>query len=277
MGDAVVPSIRDALPQAVVLAAAVAGFLWAAALVRDRLRRGLPLVEPRPHPPVAWESGDVAVVVVAYLLGASLLAPAGTDPKPLYDRLADNVVLSLGTMLAAMSWLSWRGATWGSFGLAGGRGREDLQTACRGLALVVFPLLMFAAALNAVVRYEHPIVDFLSGQRTAAAAALVILSAVVVAPLAEEFFFRRVLQGWLEKHFADDPWTAVSLSALAFSLAHAGQGLAFLPLFPLALVLGFIAERTGSIVPCVFLHAMFNAVSVFLLLSQPSAPAVPAG
>ena len=103
MDDAVVPSIRDALPQAVVLAAAFAGFLWAAALVRDRLRRGLPLVEPRPHPPVAWESGDVAGVVVAYLLGASLLAPAGTDPKPLFDRLADNVVLSLGTMLAAMS------------------------------------------------------------------------------------------------------------------------------------------------------------------------------
>jgi membrane protease YdiL (CAAX protease family) len=45
--------------------------------------------------------------------------------------------------------------------------------------------------------------------------------------------------------------------------------LAFLPLFPLALVLGLVAERTGSIVPCVFLHAMFNAVSVFLLLAQP--------
>jgi membrane protease YdiL (CAAX protease family) len=86
-----------------------------------------------------------------------------------------------------------------------------------------------------------------------------------------------LLDAELEKHFTDDPWTAVSLSALAFSLAHAGQGLAFLPLFPLALVLGLIAERTGSIVPCVFLHAMFNAVSVFLLLAQPSAPAVPGG
>ena len=36
-----------------------------------------------------------------------------------------------------------------------------------------------------------------------------------------------------------------------------------------AIVLGLIAERTGSIVPSVLLHAMFNAVSVFLLLAQP--------
>jgi membrane protease YdiL (CAAX protease family) len=36
-----------------------------------------------------------------------------------------------------------------------------------------------------------------------------------------------------------------------------------------AIVLGLIAERTGSIVPSVLLHAMFNAVSVFILLAQP--------
>jgi membrane protease YdiL (CAAX protease family) len=52
-------------------------------------------------------------------------------------------------------------------------------------------------------------------------------------------------------------------------------GLAFVPLFPLGLVLGFIARRTGSIVPCILLHALFNAVSVGLLLAMP--PAAPAG
>ena len=71
------------------------------------------------------------------------------------------------------------------------------------------------------------------------------------------------------KAFGQTGGTAVALSAIAFASAHAGQGLAFLPLFPLALVLGLIAERTGSIVPSVLLHAMFNAVSVFILLAQP--------
>jgi len=269
MSDVAAPALQDAWPQMLVLTAALAGFISSAAFVRRRLSRGEPLVAERPHARVPWEASDVALVVVVYLMGATLMASASPEPRPLVDRLVGNVVLSLGTMLAAIAWLRFRGADWPALGFPGGRLRDDLAIAGRALGLVVFPLLMLAAALNALMQYEHPIVDFLDSNHGSAAAALVVISAVVVAPLTEEFFFRRVLQGWLEKHFADEAGVAVALPAIAFASAHAGQGLAFLPLFPLALVLGLIAERTGSIVPSVLLHAMFNAVSVFLLLAQP--------
>lgn len=269
MSDVVTPHLQDAWPQALVLAAAFLGFLWSAASVRGRMARGEPLVAARPHAQVPWEAGDVALVVVGYLVAATLMTRGMPESRPVIDRLVGNAVLSLGTMLAGIAWLRFRGADWPALGFPGGRLRDDLAVACRALGLVVFPLLMAAAALNAIVTYDHPIVNFLDGRRDLVAAALVVISAVVVAPLTEEFFFRRILQGWLEKHFADESGVAVALSAIAFASAHAGQGLAFLPLFPLALVLGLIAERTGSIVPCVLLHAMFNAVSVFLLLAQP--------
>jgi len=269
MSDVAAPALQDAWPQMLVLTAALAGFISSAAFVRRRLSRGEPLVAERPHARVPWEASDVALVVVGYLMGATLMASAAPEPRPLVDRLVGDVVLKLGTMLAAVAWLRFRGADWPALGFPGGRLRDDGAIAGRALGLVVFPLLMLAAALNALMQYEHPIVDFLDSNHGLLAAALVVISAVVVAPLAEEFFFRRVLQGWLEKHFADEAGVAVALSAIAFAAAHAGQGLAFLPLFPLALVLGLIAERTGSIVPSVLLHAMFNAVSVFLLLAQP--------
>ena len=269
MSDVAAPQLQEAWPQALVLAAALAGFLWSLAFVRQRLVRGEPLVAARPHAQVPWEAGDVAVVVVGYLLAATLMTRGMPESRPVIDRLVANAVLSLGTMLAGIAWLRFRGADWPALGFPGGRLRDDLAVACRALGLVVFPLLMAAAALNAFVMYEQPIVHVLDGPRDRLAAALVVVTAVVVAPLTEEFFFRRVLQGWLEKHFGDEKGVAVALSAIAFASAHAGQGLAFLPLFPLALVLGLVAERTGSIVPCVLLHAMFNAVSVFLLLAQP--------
>lgn len=269
MSDVVTPHLQDAWPQALVLAAAFLGFLWSAAFVRRRMARGEPLVAARPHAQVPWEAGDVALVVVGYLVAATLMTRGMPESRPVIDRLVGNAVLSLGTMLAGIAWLRFRGADWPALGFPGGRLRDDLAVACRALGLVVFPLLMAAAALNTIVTYDHPIVNFLDGRRDLVAAALVVISAVVVAPLTEEFFFRRILQGWLEKHFADETGVAVALSAIAFASAHAGQGLAFLPLFPLALILGLIAERTGSIVPCVLLHAMFNAVSVFLLLAQP--------
>ena len=268
MSDLATPALRDAWPQILVLGGSLAGFVVSAAFVRRRVMRGEPLVTERPHAPVPWEASDVTLVVVFYLLGASLMASAAPEPRPLVYRLVGNAVLSLATMLAAMAWLQFRGADWAALGFPGGRWRDDVAIAGRALGLVVFPLLMAAAALNAIMQYEHPVVDFLEANRDLTAAGIVVISAVVVAPLTEEFFFRRVLQGWLEKRFADEAGVAVSLSAIAFASAHAGQGLAFLPLFPLALVLGWIARQTGSIVPSTLLHAMFNAVSVFLLLAQ---------
>jgi membrane protease YdiL (CAAX protease family) len=271
MSDLAAPQLQDAWPQALVLVSALVGFVWSAAFVWRSRSRGEPLVAERPHPRVTWEAGDVALVVVGYLLAATLMAGRAAESRPLVDRLVGNAVLSLGTMLAGIAWLRFRGADWPALGFPGGRVRDDLALAVRALGLVVLPLLMAAAALNAIVKYDHPIVNFLGGRRDLVAAAVVVVSAVVVAPLTEEFFFRRVLQGWLEKHFADEAGVAVALSAIAFAAAHAGQGLAFLPLFPLALVLGLLVERTGSIVPSVLLHALFNAVSVFLLLAQSAA------
>jgi membrane protease YdiL (CAAX protease family) len=270
LSDVAIPDPQLAAPQVAVLVAALAAFLWAARIVLGRLRSGQTLLPERPQAAVPWEAEDVGLVVLAYLGGAMMLGGEGTD-GPLLDRLVTNVFLSLGTTCAAMAWLGFRGATLQDLGLVGGHWRDDLRIACGGLALVVFPLLMLAAVLNAVVHYKHVIVDFLGDQRSRAAVALVIVSAVVVAPVAEEFFFRRVLQGWLQKRFPGDAPRAIGIASLAFAAAHAGQGLAFVPLFPLAVVLGFIAARTGSIVPCILLHGLFNAVSVLLLLMQPAA------
>ncbi|MDA1201966.1 MAG: CPBP family intramembrane metalloprotease [Planctomycetota bacterium] len=252
-------------------AVAIAAFLAAAASLLTRARRGQQLIESRPQRPVPWQGGDVILVALAYLQIA-LLAGAflGSDP-PTDQLLAANLLIVATATALATAWLVGRGATLADLGLSGGRLRQDAALASLGLALVLAPLLAMAAALNAWVPYEHPVVELLTGRRDPIAVGLVIATAVVAAPIGEELFFRRILQGWLEKVFADRrPGLEITMSAAAFALAHRGQGLAYLPLFPLGLVLGLIAGRTGSIVPCILLHAMFNAVSVALLLAEPA-------
>ncbi|MFM8734315.1 MAG: lysostaphin resistance A-like protein [Pirellulales bacterium] len=257
----------------VVLGGSLTAFLLAIAAVGRCRAAGEPIVPLREHPPVCWEGGDVALVLVGYLLAASLMARQAGPDSSLVARLVDNVVLTLGASLGATAWLAARGATWSEMGFDFGSWREDLRTAVGGLALVVFPLLAIAGVLNVLVRYRHPVVDLLAGQRDGLAVAAVVISAIVAAPVAEELFFRKVLQGWLEKRLAGDQLAPVLVSALAFAAAHADQGLAYVPLFPLGLVLGTIAQRTGSIVPCILLHGLFNAVSVALLLARPGRPA----
>jgi membrane protease YdiL (CAAX protease family) len=261
------------VPVPLVVAAVAASLLAVTWIVRRR-RAGLPVVAARPHEPVPWSGIDVLQALLIHVAVAFAGVAGLAEDAPLAIRLAVSCLATAVGTVFSLAYLIARGASLADLGLGDLRPAEDLRLAVGGLALVVAPVLAFAYAVNLWVPYEHPIVDLLRAQRDSTALAIVAVSAVVVAPLAEELFFRRVLQGWLEKRLPQaDGGQAVGLAAAAFALAHAGQGLAFLPLFPLALVLGHLVRRTGSILPAVLLHGLFNAVSLALLLLQTPAPA----
>ncbi|HVJ82831.1 MAG TPA: CPBP family glutamic-type intramembrane protease, partial [Planctomycetia bacterium] len=87
--------------------------------------------------------------------------------------------------------------------------------------------------------------------------------------IAEEIFFRGfVLRGLLAK----GKGTAILISGIAFGLFHAlaveGFWLERVPTSAaLGLVLGWLAVRTGSILPGILLHLLHNAVSVQVLVN----------
>lgn len=249
-----------------MLAAALASLVvgWALAA---RLRRGLPLLAARITPPARWSGGDVAAVFATVIVTQILAAAVLPADAPLSSRLAASIVGMAVAALVGLWHLRSRGATWAELGVTGIDWRRDVATALVALALVLWPLLALATLLDRIVPYAHPIIDYVTTRRDPAAIALVVLSAVVVAPLVEEFLFRRVLQGWLLERFPGDTVAAICLQALAFGLAHAGQGLAPVPLALFGIVLGTIVLRTGSLLPAVILHGLFNATSIALVLA----------
>ena len=263
------PVDHAAVVWAALIALAVAASGAVLGVLLGRWRQGLPVVPRREHEPVPWNGFDVLQVLVLHfvVLSLGLSGIRATDgPGKLIplDLLAKLVATAF-----AIAYLLARGASLADLGLAPLRPAEDLRIACAGVALLVAPLLALAGLLNILVPYAHPLVDFMRTHRDPWSIAVVAASAIVAAPLAEEFFFRRVLQGWLQNRLPDhDARAAVAVTAALFAFAHVGQGLAFVPLLPLGIVLGVIAQRTGSIVPCILLHAFFNAVSVALLVWQ---------
>lgn len=92
------------------------------------------------------------------------------------------------------------------------------------------------------------------------------LALLVVAPVLEEIVFRAGLQNFLLQHLRRHPafgaHTANLLTALAFAAAHIAlrtgllAGLTFVP----ALLLGALYQRQRRLVPCIVLHAAFNAI-----------------
>lgn len=255
--------------EAMAVGLAVAASLLVTDLAVRLARRGRPPFAPVAPLPTPWDGRDVAAVFLVGLvtaLGAGMLV--GRDAT-LGRQLATATAASLLATSLSILFLRRRGADARSLGLDWGDRRSAVRLAIAGLAVVVAPLLGLAAVLDRLVPYRHPVVDLLTSRRDAWAVWLVVVSAVIVAPLAEEFFFRRVLQGWVESIWPGRRAAAAAIvvSAAAFAAAHVGQGLAHVPLFFLGLVLGFVARQGGSLLPAILLHALFNLVSVVLLLA----------
>lgn len=88
---------------------------------------------------------------------------------------------------------------------------------------------------------------------------------VVAAPLLEEFLFRGIiLDGFLKRY---SPAKAILLSSFLFGLIHLNPW-QYVVAFGLGLMLGWIYWTTRSLMPCIFLHYVNNALVITLGLYQ---------
>lgn len=63
-------------------------------------------------------------------------------------------------------------------------------------------------------------------------------------------------------------WAPIVASSTVFAVLHLGHGPAPIPLFFLALVLGWLFQRTGRIAPSVIVHFCLNGMSMLALFSM---------
>ena len=95
---------------------------------------------------------------------------------------------------------------------------------------------------------------------TAALVAICVL-VTVIAPLAEETFFRGYFFGALRNWRG--PWPAALLTGAVFGAIHVGSApvVFLLPLAIFGVALCILRWQTGSLLPCISLHAINNALA----------------
>ncbi len=285
--DLLAPSWRlvERLPGAA--AAAIAGFMAVASIaiafgIVRRVRSGLPIVPAADVPAAAWD-GLVVLIVMGAAIGCqtagimaahAIVPPTARSDAPAVtaSELAGTAAGTLAAAAVGVAIVLASGGTRRSLGLFSDEPSLDLRLAIGTVLLITPPLLLLSGALNAIVPYEHPILDLLSRFRDPATLAAVWLSAVVAAPIGEEIFFRGVLQGWFESLTSrkGGAWrrsaVPVVASAFAFAAAHVGQGLGWIPLVGFGIAVGVLRSARGSLLPCIVVHAIFNAISVAIIL-----------
>ncbi len=119
---------------------------------------------------------------------------------------------------------------------------------------------------------------------------LIIVVAVVIAPLLEEMLFRGFFQTMIRSYLdafsslvarrsslgsrvtghgsrATNCWLAILISSALFTTIHANTG-HWPALFVLGVCLGYAYEKSGSLFRPIFIHSLFNAVSIIATLNQ---------
>jgi len=93
-----------------------------------------------------------------------------------------------------------------------------------------------------------------------------ILLVGVLAAVGEELFFRGILQRILIGTFGR-PWTGIVVTAAIFSAIH-GQFLGFIPRMILGIILGALYWYSGSLLPAILGHFIFNSLQVVLVYTK---------
>ncbi|MHB1293611.1 MAG: CPBP family intramembrane glutamic endopeptidase [Anaerolineae bacterium] len=99
---------------------------------------------------------------------------------------------------------------------------------------------------------------------------LALVLGAVVAPFAEEVFFRGFLYGGLRQRWGV-VWALIATSAI-FAVVHVTLGV-LPPIFVMGALFALLYEFTGSVWPCIGLHAAINALaflSAYLVENNPS-------
>ena len=145
----------------------------------------------------------------------------------------------------------------------------------RGLSLwrcVGLALLLLATGYGILYSFgecDNELERILRSSRAAALAAAFV--ATFTAPLVEEIVYRGMLYPALRRHVGVS-W-AVTIVFLIFAGIHFPQYLpcygVIITILLLSFVLTLIRARTGRLLPCVFIHFVFNGVQCVLLVFSP--------
>jgi membrane protease YdiL (CAAX protease family) len=214
----------------------------------------------------------IVLPVVALLVGSLVAQEAAASAGVALDSFAGMVLTTLGYQgvgiaTVAFFYYRWRGDPIGHLGLAVSD-RRELALAGGGLALLVG----LWVGTNALTQhFGIPVAEHQLGAISEPNQILVfvVLSFLVVAP-GEELLYRGLVQGTLREAYG--AWTSIAAVSALFALNHVGAlvtaeasagtatavtiGLVLV----LSIVLGYLYERTETLVVPILVHGGFNGL-----------------
>jgi len=198
--------------------------------------------------------GAIVVGIVGAIFGASF-----DDPPPAVNIVA-TVVQDAAFIGAAVMFAARAGRVLpAQFGIARTRIASALGWMVAAYVGYIALGQVWAQLVDTNAKDKLP--DSLGADESTAALVAVCLIVTVIAPIAEEVFFRGYFFGALRNWRG--PWPAALITGAVFGAIHVGSADAvfLVPLAIFGVMLCIVRWRTGSLLPCIALHAINNALA----------------
>jgi hypothetical protein len=263
-------------------------FLWTLALlslavwsqVVLRLRVSEPPLPFRARPENVWSPAAtfVAALLVAEQLSRRVqIEISGKSTTISAEGIQQSALMQLFCVAVLFSFLVWpRQHPIADFGIRFDRLGHQIIDGVLGFLASFLPVWLIMLAMFPLRNPEsqHSFLRLLQQDAGASTVVWIAISVVIVAPLSEELIYRVILQRALQKWVS--PRWAIVLVAVLFCIGHGWTDA--LPLFPLALLFGYVYHRRNSYLSVVLMHALFNGTMLTMqLLSLPAEAKTPPG
>ena len=135
---------------------------------------------------------------------------------------------------------------------------------CVALPLVISGTLLYRAVTGTTPVSQNPAFNFMDKQNSHYEFIMLFLLVGVIGPIFEEFLFRGVLYTSLRK-ILPAPASIFLISSL-FAVIHFDPNV-MIGLFILGMVMNVLYERTGSLIPSIVTHCLWNSITFMLYTS----------
>jgi membrane protease YdiL (CAAX protease family) len=186
-------------------------------MVGRRLYQGESVLEHEPRRLASWGFLDLLAFVVLWIVFSVLIAiiasvAAGYDlfvharadddnRSKLYLMLIDSIGRLLSMAAVVLFVVLRTRCTFRDLGFSWTDLPRDLRMGAAAFCALAIPTYGLQMILTQFWKSEHPLIESLKMDRDPQFLAIALFAAVISAPLAEEFGFRVLFQGWLEKMF----------------------------------------------------------------------------
>ena len=175
-----------------------------------------------------------------------------------------QVILMLGVVWFYA--IYWRRSRWRDLGLTYYSLIKTIWYSFLVLLLIMLINFTYVILMTKVFKIAPPtskIEELVSNKNVSYIMLLVVVS--IIAPICEEIFFRGFLFQGFKKRWGVP--AGIIISSALFSAAHLDL-YNFLPLLAIGWVLAYLFHKTKSLLPVIFLHAIYNLLLILILLSQ---------